>query len=253
MQRHDVDRGIGHALAQQRFGAADLGSAWKEDQERSVVGTQGARRRLGHLALDRRARVASEVAGLDREGAAGALDHRCIADEPADARPVERRRHDQELEVLAQPLLRVAGERQAEVGVERALVELVEQDGGDAVEGRVGEHKAREHAFGHHLDAGCPRDLGAEPDTVADGRADRLAQRRRHARGGGAGGEPARLEHDDLSVPRPRLLGQHERNPRRLAGAGRRDQDGGARRAQGRGELWQHLVDRQRPVEAHRG
>ncbi len=89
--------------------------------------------RIRDLPLDRDARVAPEIARLDREGAAGALDHRRLAEQPADARAVERRRHDQELEVLAQSLLHVAGERQAEIGVERALVELVEEDGGDAV------------------------------------------------------------------------------------------------------------------------
>ena len=42
--------------------------------------------------------------------------------------------------------------------------------------------------------------------------------------GGGARGEPARLEHDELSARGPRLVKQRERHTRRLAGAGRRDQ-----------------------------
>ena len=126
MKRHDVDGVIADALAQERLAAADLGGAGKKDQERSGLGPQRAHDGVGDLRFDRRACVAPEIAGLDREGAAGALDHRRLAEELADARAVERRRHHQELEVGAQALLHVARQRQAEVAVERALVELVE-------------------------------------------------------------------------------------------------------------------------------
>src|SRR5215470_17880694 len=114
------------ALAQERLAAADLGGARKKDQERSGIGPQRASDGVGDLRFDRRARVAPEIAGLDRKGTAGALDQRRIAEELADTRAVERRRHHQELELGAQALLHVARQRQAEVAVERALVELVE-------------------------------------------------------------------------------------------------------------------------------
>jgi hypothetical protein len=90
--------------------------------------------------------------GCDRKRAPGALDHRRAAEELADARAVDGRRHHQELELLTQALLQVARQRQPEVGIERALVELVEQHRGNAVERRVVEHHAGEHALGHHLD-----------------------------------------------------------------------------------------------------
>src|SRR5262249_18909081 len=83
----------------------------------------GARDGIDGLRFDRRGRFAAEIAGLDREGAAGAFDHRRIAEELADARAIERRRHDQELEVGAQALLHVAPQRQTEVAVKRTLVE----------------------------------------------------------------------------------------------------------------------------------
>jgi len=126
VKRHDVDGAIADALAQERLGAADLGGAGKKDQERSGLRPQRAHDGVGDLRLDREARVAPKIAGLDREGAAGALDRRRVAEELADARAVERCRHDQELELGAQALLHVARQRQAEVAVERALVELVE-------------------------------------------------------------------------------------------------------------------------------
>ncbi len=254
MKRHDIDGAIADALAQERLGATYLGGAGKKDQERSGVGPQRARDGIGDLRFDRKARVAPEIASLDREGAAGALDHWRLAEELGDARAVERRRHDQELELGAQALLHVARQRQAEVAVEGALVELVEQNGGDARERGVVEDEAREHALGHHLDARRGRDFGAEAHAVTHAGADGFAQRRRHARGRRPRRKPARLEHEELFSPRPRLGGERERNPRGLAGAGRGDQDRGVCRAQSARQLRQRRIDGKRFSDGvHRG
>ena len=107
-----------------------------------MLGAQRALDRIGDLALDRRARIAAEIARLDRKAAALAFDHRRIAEQRGDARAVERRRHHQQFQVFAQALLRVARQRQAEVGIERALVKFVEQHGGNAVERRIVEDRA---------------------------------------------------------------------------------------------------------------
>ncbi len=205
----------------------------RKTKQRTGLGAQRARDGIGDLPFDRDARVAPEIAGLDREGAAGALDHRRVAEELADARAVERRRHDQELEVLAQALLHVARQRQAEVGIERALVELVEQHGGDALERGIVEDQAREHALGHDLDAR---------------RAPRLWSR--SARGSRRSRRPLRPASPPCARPRrarragaarargascPCAQGsarEHERHPRGLAGAGRGDQHRGVCRAQ---------------------
>ena len=50
------------------------------------------------------------------------------------------------------------------------------------------------------------RNLRAETDAIADGVADLLAERLRHPFGGGTRRDPARLQHDDLAVARPRLV-----------------------------------------------
>ena len=242
-KRDHVDRRIGDPLAQQRLGAADFGGAGQERQHRAGLGAQRPRHRVGDLPFDRRRRVAAEIARLDREGAALAFDHRRIAQELRHPRAVDGRRHHQDLQILAQPLLHVARQREAEIGIERALVEFVEQQRRDAVERGIVEHHAREHAFGDDLDPRPARHLGAEPHAIADGLADLFAERRRHARGGGAGREPARLEHDDLLARRPRLLRQHERHPRGLAGARRRDQHRGIGGAQRGGQRRQRVVD----------
>ncbi len=90
-------------------------------------------------------------------------------------RAVERRRHDHEPQVLAQALLRIERERKAEIGVERALVELVEQHRADPLERGIIENLPREHALGDDLDAGALRDQALQPDAEADRLADFFA------------------------------------------------------------------------------
>ena len=97
--------------------------------------------------------VAAEIARLDRKGAALARDHRRVAEQRRHAGAVERRRHHQEFQIVTQALLHIARQRQSEIGVERALMEFVEQHGGDALERGIVEDHPREHAFGDHLDA----------------------------------------------------------------------------------------------------
>ena len=150
------------------------------------------------------------------------------------------------------PALRVERQRQAEVGVERALVELVEQNGRDAVERGIVEDHAREHALGDHFDARrsetrlCRRTRRptvsptVSPSVAAMRCAAARAARRR--------GSSSRI------LPPPQLLvHQRERNPRRLAGAGRRDQHGARPAAQRRGQGLEDLVDGQSVGESAHG
>ena len=88
-QRDHIDRGIGDALAQLRLGAADLGGTRQERQHRPGLRAQRPRHRIRHLALDRRRRIAAEIARLDRKGAAFAL--RPPARRPAASPPARRR------------------------------------------------------------------------------------------------------------------------------------------------------------------
>ena len=251
VERDDIDGRIGHALLEQRLGAADFAGAGQEHQQRALIGAQGALHGVGHLGFDARARIAAEIARLDRKGAAFALDHRRAAEQRRHAGAVERRRHHQDFQFLAQALLHVARQRQSEIGIERALVKFVEQHGGDAVERRIVEDQPREHALGDHLDARALGNLRAEAHAQADGVAHLLAQGRGHAGGGGARRQPSRLQHQDFLTSRPRLVEQHQRHARGLAGARRRHQHGGVVRAQRRGQPRQRVVDGKRCVELY--
>ena len=213
VKRKNVDRRIGDAFAQSAFGAADFAGARQEGEDRSGFGAQRPQHRVGNLGLDRLRRIAADIAGLDRKSLAFARDHRGVAKRLGDAGAVDRRRHDQQPQILAQPLLGVARQREAEIGIERALVELVEQHGARRLPGRIVENEARENALGHHLDAGAARHLRAEPDPVTDGVADLLRRaclpcaRRRRARRGGAApapefsGRPPRVRREARAAP----------------------------------------------------
>ncbi len=90
--------------------------------------------------LDPRSARAAEVAQGERMRAALAFDHRRVH-QRGEARAIERRGHGDEAQIGAQGGLRVERQRQAEVAVEAAFVDFVEQ------------HRADARQFGIGLDA----------------------------------------------------------------------------------------------------
>ena len=171
---------------------------------------------------------------LDRKGPPFAFDHRRAAHQAREKRAVERRRHGQQAQIRAQRRLRVERQRQAEIAVEAALMDLVEQHRGDAGQLRIGLDAPQEDALGEDGDPRARRALAVEPGRVADRAADGLAGQRRHPLGGGAGGEAAGGEQQDFAAA-PGLAEQGWGHAGGLAGAGRRDEDG-ARADPQRGE-----------------
>ena len=127
----------------------------------------------------------------------------------------------------------VEGQRQAQVGLEIPLVELVEDDHRRAGQGRVSLQPPGEDAFGDDLDPGRVAGPAVVTGDVADRLADLLAEQIGHPASRGPRRQTARFEHDDLPV-QPRLLEQSQRDDRGLA------RTGGATRTA-------RLPDRERP------
>ena len=160
----------------QNFGdAADFAQSRQEDQDRALFARDRFERHARDLVLDTGAWVSTDIARQNRISAARAFDERRIAEERAHPRAVERRRHDQKPQVLAQALLGVKREREAEIGVERALMELVEQHRRDPLERGIIENLPREHALGDDLDACALRDKALQAHAQADRLADFFA------------------------------------------------------------------------------
>ncbi len=186
-------------------------------------GTHRAGQRLRQLA--RAGDVAPRVADRDRIHPPGALDHRRVH-QRGQPRAVGGGRHRQQPQFRPQRALQVEAEGQREIGVQRALMHLVEHHRGDPVQPRIGLQPADQQALGHHLDAGRGGDRAVQPGAVADGLADGSAEQAAMRAAAARVGQAPRLQHHDAPVAAPGALKQGQRHQRGLAGAGRGDQYG---------------------------
>ena len=115
-------------------------------------------------------------------------------EQPLKAIDIERRRHRNDPKIFAQRAGCVERQRECKIVIEAALVDLIEQHGGDAEEFRIGLDTRQEHAVRHNDDARALSDFGVETRGVADRLAGLLAQHAGHKLGSGTRGEPARYK-----------------------------------------------------------
>ena len=249
MQRADIGLDPGEPLG----GAADLAPAGQEGEDIAFVRLQRNADRPGHR-LRQVARVldvARAVLDAHRVGAAEAGDGRGVRQRPIahqrrEGAAIQRRRHRQQPQLRPQRALQVEAEGERQVGVEVALMRLVEQHGGNAIQPGVGLQPAHQQPLGHHLHPGAVGDGAVEPRGEADGAArGGLADQLGHPPRRGPGGDAAGFEDQDLPPRRPGLVLQDQRDQRGLAGARRGDEQGVGAVAQRRGQRRQRLNDGQ--------
>jgi hypothetical protein len=206
VERQHAGAGYGSKL---RLRTPDLGGAGQEAQHVA----SGTRERRANGLGDRRARL---VPHLDRMRPRVDLDHRTVVEEARDGSGLERRRHHDDAKVRPRAP-RLPRERQREVGVQAALVELVEHDRPEAREQRVGLQAPREHALRGHQQPRVLREAPFEADLKADLGAERPPVLVRDPARDRARGDPPRLQQEDRPV-----RDERGRHARRLAGARRR-------------------------------
>ena len=176
-----------------------------------------------------RSRPARLVANFDWEGAALAGDDGAVAEVRRDRAGVHRGGHDHHFEFGPHRLSQQADHAEGEVGVDAALVELVEHDGGDALQERVVVQQPQQDAGGDGEAAGVRPGLAVEADVVAEGAAEGRPVFRRHPPRRRPRGEASRLQHEH----EPGLNGEEGgRHAGGLAGPGRGAQHDGPRLAQ---------------------
>jgi len=230
-------------------GALDLGDAGQEGEQAAFTFGQSAADRRRHLILDP-ARAAADMAKLDRMGAARALDHRgaplgFFGQQRRKAHTVERRRHRDDPQIRAERGLGIERQRQSEITVEAAFVDLVEQHRRDPGELGIGLDHLDENALGDRQQPRLARLAAVEPCRIADRLADRLAGQFGDPLGGGAHRKAAWAEQQYLArAPGP--IEQSRRRRRRLARAGRRDEHGIAAGIEHGEQIGKDGVDRQR-------
>ena len=189
--------------------------------------------------------------GRDRMRPSLALDDGTAIQQRRHARAIQRRRHDENTQVVAQALLTIARQRQPQVGVQRPLVEFVEQDRGDTIERGISEDHAVEHTLGDNLDAGARTHLGAKPRPQADGAARRLSKGPRHPIRRPARRDAPRLQHQDFASGEPRRIQQRQWQSRRLSRPRWRDKHGRGARGEGGAHFGQHGIDGKWRRELH--
>ena len=184
--------------------ARDLASPGEKAEDLSRALAQGCLHRRGQ-------RHAWRVANLERMRRTGHVDDRATAQIRRHRRGVERRRHDDETKIAAREpgLLR---ERDAEIGVHAALVELVEDDGPEIPEERILLQARGQDALGREEHRRLWPELALEPDVPPDFPADRPALFVGDARRQAARGDAPRLENDHRPVH-----GERGRHAGRLA------------------------------------
>ncbi len=157
------------------------------------------------------------------------LDHRRPAQQPRPPLRVRGRRRGHQPQLRPQRLPYVPQEGRHRVGVQMPLMALVEHDDIHPGQLLIALEPLEQHTRGHDLHPRAPPHGPLPAYREAHALAGPLAQQPRHPPRRRTRRDPPRLGHHDpprRTVPdQPR---QHQRHQGRLAGTGRRHQDGGA-------------------------
>lgn len=157
------------------------------------------------------------------------LDDRRIAQQPRPPLRVRRRRGGHQPQIGPDRLPYVEEEGGHRVGVQMALMALVDDHHVDPGQLLVPLEPLEQHPGGHDLHHGVPPDHALPAHGEADPPARLLPEQPGHPPGRRPRGDPARLgDHDPAHRSGPGQPGQDQRYEGRLAGAGRGAEDGDA-------------------------
>ena len=233
--------------------AADFVHARQEDQNVAGV-VRGFVKQIADLAGDvlgqdmaggrRRGRGESK---LDGEHPAGHVEGGAVAQKRGDGLGVERRGHDQDVQVIAHGGGDFAKHGDAEIAVDVTFVKFVEDDAADAFEEGVLDELSGEDAFGEDLQGRVFGEAFFAADLIADLVAQLPVVFKGDAVGGRAGGDAAGLEHDDAIIGALEHAGLEDgrSDAGGLAGARFGDDDQAAMLAEGLGDLRKEWIDGQ--------
>ncbi|MNM67038.1 hypothetical protein D3C81_785550 [compost metagenome] len=219
----------------------------QEHQDTARLVSDGLQHRIDHPRLDELARLERPAPPhIDRVHAPFAADHRGIVEQARQTLALKGRRHQQDLQrrLVTQQLATIEAQGQGQVGIEAALVELVEDQQAHTVQGRVGLQTTGENPFGNHLDPRVRADLAVQPNAITDRLPDLLAQLAGQPLGCRPCRQAPRFEHEDALPGQPRLIKQRQRHTGGLAGAGGRFEHRFVAQAQGCAQGWQYGIDR---------
>jgi hypothetical protein len=222
---------------------SDLPGPGEEDEDIPRVTLERMMHRCGDTVFQTGVGSPRHPMQIDRERPSPARHEWRIPEEDRDRARVESRRHDEDAKLRPEALAGVERECQAEIRLEVALVELVEDDERDAIERGVSLKASGEYAVGDDLNPGHPRDPAFVTRRDADGLPDTLAEECRHPRGSSAGRDPTGFEQEHAAAIHPRLAQKAEGNDRRLTCARLSLEDRSAEPGERGAELVDDLFD----------
>ncbi len=203
--------------------AADLASAGQEHQHVAarLLG-QHLLHRARHLLFQRAIVGPRQMLDAQRVELALAPEQRTVAQEARHRIGFQRRAHHHQLQIRARARREPRQQRQRQIGLQVPLVELVEHHCAHALQRRIVEQAAHQHALGHVADARRAARHILEAHRVADAAPHLFAALGRHAPRRQPRRQPPRLRHQDLPRARQPRVEQRRRHARGLARPGRR-------------------------------
>ena len=192
MQGQDLGRGrtatreaLGHAL--------DLADSGEEREDVTVGALEGLSDAPGHVVLEPLPGLGVEVLGLDREAAAlGA--HHGRAEEGRHGLRIQGGAHDHDPEVRPHLGADALGQGEDQITLQVPLVELIENEGVDALQEGVLLEAAEQDPLGAEHHARVRPEAALEAHRPADLLARRPSLLGRHPAGRGARRQPPRLQ-----------------------------------------------------------
>ncbi len=235
---------VRHLAGQSLQHPIDLRHARQEQQQRPRLFGQQPLYRRRYAILQPLMAGQRLIQTLNREAAPLGHHHRRFRQQLRQASVVQGGRHDQQFQIVTQPLLHIEQQRQRQIGLQAAFVELIEDHQRHALQFGVLLQHAGENAFRHHFQPGLRPAFTFGAHAVAHGLAGFLPQLLRQAIGDVFRRQPPRLQHDN--APRqPGLSQDLQRQPGGFTGAGRGVQQhlrSGLQRSQ---QLIKHRADGQ--------
>ena len=147
----------------------------------------------------------------DGEHPALHMDRFCIRDQGFQGRQIEGGGHDHDPQVLPQIGAHIQRQSQPQIRMDVPFVKFVKNDQPRLRQLRIMLDHAGQDRFRHHLDPGLAGDFRFRSGAVTDFSAHRTPQQLRHPSRRCPGGDPPRLQHDDLFPCQPVRLLQQKR------------------------------------------
>ena len=129
-------------------GLPDFRAAGEKHQQVAGMAVEGGDDGANHAIEIQSGGIARQIMSGDGIGATFADDEGRIPQQPGDRRSVQRRRHHQQPQILAQAALAVQSQRQRQIGMQSAFVEFVEDHQAHTVQRRIALQATGQNAFG---------------------------------------------------------------------------------------------------------